>query len=127
VDLVRPLDRVSTTAGSGEVAVWFLCEGIIHPAYRWEAAMAILLIEYRTPNFAEWKGMFDRDPMDRGGHGVTRHWLYQEAGDPNHIILSLEFPSAERAKAFLNALEPVRDVSGVVLAWVLDESETAEY
>jgi hypothetical protein len=33
--------------------------------------MTILLIEYRTPNFAEWKGTFDRDPMNRGGHGVT--------------------------------------------------------
>jgi hypothetical protein len=89
--------------------------------------MTILLIEYRTPDFAAWKEMFDRDPMDRGAHGVTQHWIYQDADDANHNILSLEFPSAEKAKAFLNALEPVRDVSGVVQAWVLEESEAAEY
>ena len=53
--------------------------------------------------------------------------IYQDAGDADHSILSLEFPSPEKAKAFLNALEPVRDVSGVVQAWVLEESEAARY
>jgi hypothetical protein len=89
--------------------------------------MTILLVEYRTPDFAGWKVMFDRDPMHRGAHGATRHWIYQDADDPNHVILSLEFPSVEKAKEFLSALEPVRDVSGVVQAWVLGESEAAEY
>jgi hypothetical protein len=35
--------------------------------------MTILLIEYRTPHFAGWKEVFDRDPMDRAGHAVARH------------------------------------------------------
>jgi hypothetical protein len=79
-----------------------------------EAGMTILLIEYRTPDFGGWKEMVDRDPMDREGHGVTRHWLYQDADDPTHIMLSLEFPSTDKARVFLSALAPVRDVSGVV-------------
>jgi hypothetical protein len=38
---------------------------------------------------------------------VTRHWIYQDCEDPNHLMLSLEFPSAEQAKVFRKALEPV--------------------
>jgi hypothetical protein len=48
--------------------------------------------------------MFDRDLMDRGCHGVTRHWLYQDADDPTHNMLSLEFLSTEKARVFLSAL-----------------------
>jgi hypothetical protein len=85
--------------------------------------MAILLVEYRTPDFEGWKEVFDRDPMDRQGSGVTRHWIYRDADDPNHLILSLEFASAQAARTFLDLLEPVREVSGVVEAWVMEEAE----
>jgi hypothetical protein len=89
--------------------------------------VAILLIEYRTPDFPRWKDVFDRDPMDRRGSGATRHWIYRDADDPEHVILSLEFPTAQGARTFLDALEPVRDVSGVVRASVLEEADAAAY
>lgn len=89
--------------------------------------MAILQIDYRTRDFGGWKEMFDRDPMDRRGRGVTRHWVYRDADDPEHVILSLEFPTAQAARTFLDALEPVRDVSGVVRASVLEEADAAAY
>jgi hypothetical protein len=89
--------------------------------------MAILLLEYRVQDFAGWKEMFDRDPMDRGGSGVTRHWLYRDAGDPGHLFLSMEFPTEDEATGFLAALEPVREVSGVVGASILEETDTATY
>jgi hypothetical protein len=89
--------------------------------------MAILLVDYRTEDFRGWKEVFDRDPMDRGRSGVTRHWIYRDADDPAHVILSLEFRTAQAARAFLDALEPVRDVSGVVHAWVLEEAEATTY
>jgi hypothetical protein len=89
--------------------------------------MAILLIHYRTQDFGGWKEVFDRDPMDRGASGVTRHWIYRDADDPEHVILSLEFQTVLTARKFLNALEPVRDVSGVVQASVLEEAEVAVY
>jgi hypothetical protein len=38
---------------------------------------------------------------------VTRHWIYQDCEDPNHLMLRLEFPSAEQAKVFGKALEPL--------------------
>jgi len=53
------------------------------------------------------EAIFDRDPVGRAPHGVTRHWIYQDCEDPNHLMLSLEFPSAEQAKVFRKALEPV--------------------
>lgn len=89
--------------------------------------MAILLVEYRIQDFGGWKEVFDRDPMDRGGNGVTRHWIYRDADDPEHVILSLELRTAQAARTFLDALEPVRDVSGVVQASVLEEAEAAAY
>jgi hypothetical protein len=76
--------------------------------------MAILLIDYRVADFAGWKAVFDQDPMGRKPHGVTHHWLYRDSDDPNHLMLSLEFPSADQAKSFLNqpALQQVWDRSG---------------
>jgi hypothetical protein len=89
--------------------------------------MSILLVDYRIRDFGGWKEMFDRDPMDRGGRGVTRHWIYGDADDPEHVILSLEFRTAQAARTFLAALEPVRDVSGVIQASILEEAEAVTY
>lgn len=89
--------------------------------------MAMLLIDYRVVDFAGWKAVFDQDPMGRKPHGVTRHWLYRDAEDPNHLILSLEFPSADQATTFRNLLQPVWEVSGAGQAWVLQEAEAATY
>jgi hypothetical protein len=85
--------------------------------------MAILMIEYRVADFAGWKAVFDQDPMGRGSHGVSRHWIYQDCDDPNHLMLSMEFASAEEARAFRNAMQPVWEVSGAGQAWTLREAE----
>lgn len=63
--------------------------------------MAILLMELEAPDFERWKGMFDEDPVGREEHGVTRHWVYRGTDDPNQVVVSLEFSSADEAKAFL--------------------------
>ena len=72
--------------------------------------MAILLTEYRVTDVAEWKAVFYQDPMGRRLHGVTHHWIYQDCDDPNHLMLSLEFPSGEKAKTFRTVLQPALDV-----------------
>jgi hypothetical protein len=84
--------------------------------------MTILMIEYRVDDFREWKAVFDQDPMGRNRHGVVRHWIYQDSDDANHLMLSLEFPSAEQAKIFRDTLQPVWEVSGAMQAWVLQEA-----
>ncbi len=89
--------------------------------------MAILMIEYQVPAFGPWKEVFDRDPMDRGAHGVTRHWIEQEADDPNHLMLRLEFETTDQARTFLAnpAFQQVWDRSGARQAWVLEQTKAA--
>jgi len=89
--------------------------------------MTMLLIEYRVADFGGWKAVFDQDPMGRKPHGVTRHWLYRDDHDPNHLLLRLELPSGDQATSFLNVLQPVWDVSGAGQAWVMQETEAATY
>lgn len=89
--------------------------------------MSILLIEYRVEDFSDWKAVFDKDPLGRRRHGVTRHRIYRDSDDPDHLMLSLEFPSEDEAKTFRRAFEPVQDVSGAAGAWVFQESEVATY
>jgi hypothetical protein len=89
--------------------------------------MAILLIEYRVADFDEWKAVFDKDPMGRPAHGVTGHWIYRDPDDPKHHMVSLRFASADKAKAFRTAMQPVWEVSGAGQAWVLDEADVRTY
>jgi hypothetical protein len=63
--------------------------------------------------------------MRHARHGVTRHWIYQDYEDPNHIMVSLEFPSAQQAKTFRKALQPMWEVSGARQAWVLEQAAAA--
>jgi hypothetical protein len=87
--------------------------------------MAILQIEYRTSDFAGWKAMFDSDPMGRELHGVTSAAVYQDAADPSHVMVSLEFATTEKAAAFRDVLQPVWDVSGARRSWIIDAPTAA--
>jgi uncharacterized protein YciI len=89
--------------------------------------MTILLIEYEVADFAEWKAVFDRDPMGRGAHGVTRHSIHHDIDEPTRFLLSLEFRSAGEARSFRDALAPVWDMSGARRAWILEETEAVTY
>jgi uncharacterized protein len=88
--------------------------------------MSILLIEYHVADFAQWKAIFDVDPMDRKAHGVIRHWIHRDPDDPNHHMLGMEFASREQASAFREALAPVWDMSGAGQAWILEPAESAD-
>ena len=97
-------------------------------------SMALLMIEYKLPtdavsDYTVWKQVFDTDPVDRRGHGATRHWIYRVDDDANHFMLSLEFPTVDEAKDFLNEpmLKGSWDVSGAGKAWLLNEAEASTY
>ena len=96
--------------------------------------LAMLMIEYKlptsaVPDFADWKQVFDTDPVGRKAHGATRHWIYQDPNDTNHFLLSIEFRSIDEANGFLN--EPMLrrswEASGARQAWVLAETEAVTY
>jgi hypothetical protein len=84
--------------------------------------MALLLVEYQTSDISGWLRMFESDPMNRAGHGVTRSWIHQDAGDTGTVVLAMEFASAEAAADFRRVLEPVWEISGAQRAWVLREA-----
>lgn len=85
--------------------------------------MPVLQIEYDVSDFGGWKAVFDRDPLGRATHGVTRHWVYRDADDPNRVVLNLEFPTDEQARAFRDVLQPVWAVSGAQSARILQEAD----
>jgi antibiotic biosynthesis monooxygenase (ABM) superfamily enzyme len=96
--------------------------------------MASLIIEYRLPteavaSYSEWKEVFDSDPVDRPGHGATSHRILQVADDANHFLLSLEFPTVEQARGFLNEpmLKGSWDAAGAGRSWVVIEVEGLVY
>jgi hypothetical protein len=96
--------------------------------------MAILMIEYRLPtnavsDYAEWKSVFDTDPVGRRAHGATRHSIHQDHNDPNHFLLSMEFRTPTAAEGFLNEpmLKQSWKISGAGQAWLLDEAESIIY
>lgn len=94
----------------------------------------ILMIEYRlptngVPDYAAWKQVFDTDSVGRAAHGATGHRIHHDHQDPNHFMLSLEFPTTEEAEAFLNEpmLKRSWEISGAGQAWVLTQAESITY
>ena len=59
--------------------------------------MHVLRIEHAVGDYDEWKKMFDSDPLGRQQSGVVRYRVLRGADDPNHVMIDLEFRSAEEA------------------------------
>lgn len=67
-------------------------------------AVVILRIQHSVPNFDRWKDAFDSDPMDRKAAGVRRYQIHRPVGDPNYVIVDLEFDSVAEASRLLERL-----------------------
>ena len=61
----------------------------------------LLLIHLRVADYAKWKPIFDGRQSSRVQHGAKRHWLYRSADDSNDLIVSIEFPSAQAARSYV--------------------------
>ena len=66
--------------------------------------MHIVRIEHPVPDYDAWKEAFDSDPIGREPSGVRRYRILQPTGDPNYIMIDLEFDSASEAEAVHSAL-----------------------
>jgi heme-degrading monooxygenase HmoA len=61
----------------------------------------IILVQHRVRDFASWKPVFEEQGgLVRSRHGATGHSLYRSLDDPNEVVVSVEFPSEERARSF---------------------------
>ena len=93
--------------------------------------MTILRIEHPVPNFEGWKKVFDSDPIDRKGSGVTNYHIYRSVTEPNFVTVDLCFNNLQDAEKALAALRKLWDqVDGKIIqgpqARILDMVESAE-
>ena len=94
--------------------------------------MPILQIEHPVPSFEGWKKTFDSDPVGRRQSGVIRYKILQKIGDPNYVIIDLEFEKLSEAENFLNSLRKLWGrVEGSVVnnpqARIIEVVESKEY
>ena len=55
----------------------------------------VLVVHHRVRDYDAWKPVFDEHADVRKQHGAVRHWLYRTAGDPNDVVVAMEFGSQE--------------------------------
>lgn len=67
--------------------------------------MATLHIEHGITDFPTWKRAFDRFAGQRKEAGVTAERIHQPHDDAAYVILQLDFPTVEQARAFQAFLE----------------------
>jgi hypothetical protein len=59
----------------------------------------VLRIEHPVSEYTAWKRTFDSDPIGRQRSGVRRYRISRAAGDPNLVMIDLEFDSTAEAEA----------------------------
>ena len=67
--------------------------------------MFTLHIEHTVTDYDAWKRMFDSDPLDRKGSGVTSFRVMRPVGDSVSVMIDLEFDSRDAAERMSTALE----------------------
>lgn len=67
--------------------------------------MPTVRIQHMVPDFERWKRVFDSDPMDRKGSGVTRYHIYRSVNEPNLVLIDLELDTLAESTTFLERLE----------------------
>jgi len=63
--------------------------------------VTVLVVKHKVRDFGVWKSVFDEREPVRWWRGVRRHWLYRSAEDPDDVVVAIEFPSPEQARAYL--------------------------
>ena len=69
--------------------------------------MTTLHIENEVRDYPRWKAVFDKYDAFRAEHNVRSYRLSHVAGEPNRLMIDLDFDSADDAAVFRTALEKV--------------------
>jgi hypothetical protein len=69
--------------------------------------MYVLNYWHTVTDYAEWKRVFDSDPLDREASGIRRYTIERPVGDEHMVIGHLEFDSLGEAETFAGRLEEV--------------------
>jgi hypothetical protein len=81
-----------------------------------EENMYQLQIEHPVPDYDMWKRAFDSDPVNRKAMGVRNYRILRAVDNPNHVIINLDFDTAQQAEALLAAMREVwKSVEGKIM------------
>ena len=69
--------------------------------------MYVLNLWHTVSDYAEWKKVFDSDPLGREASGVLGHRIERPPDDEKRVIGHLEFDSLGEAEAFGARLEEI--------------------
>ena len=91
--------------------------------------MALLRVQHVVPNFEAWTRAFDSDPIARQASGVRGYKIHREVGNPNFVVIDLDFGTVAEAGAFLEKLRDLWAGYGDAMmrnpeAWVLETVES---
>jgi len=67
--------------------------------------MYVLNIWHTVADYAEWKKVFDSDPLGREASGVCRYSIERPVDDEHTVVGELEFDSLAEAETFADRLE----------------------
>lgn len=93
--------------------------------------MVTLRMQHAVQDFASWRTLFDADPLDRKGSGVTAYRVMRPVDDPGLVLIDLDFSSRDEADQFWGRLQelwhgPAASTIQDVQAGVLDFVESAD-
>ena len=67
--------------------------------------MAHILVRSNVEDYAKWKAAFDGDIGFRGSLGSLGGHVLQDASDPNHVVVLLEWDTMENLQQFVQSDE----------------------
>jgi quinol monooxygenase YgiN len=78
--------------------------------------MVNLLVRHTVKDFASWKKVFDEHAPFREEHGCQGGELYQNAEDPNEVLIRFSWDSLDHARAFVDSkgLREAMEKAGVL-------------
>ena len=78
--------------------------------------MVTVIGTHEVKNATEWKKGFDAHEPVRAGAGIKVNGVYSAVDNPNHITISMEFPSTEVLDGFVNnpEMEKLMAEGGVI-------------
>jgi ribosomal protein L35AE/L33A len=87
-------------------------------------------MQHTVRDYAGWKAMFDADPLDRKGSGVTAYRICRPVDEPAMVMIDLDFDGREEADQFLVRLRelwhgPASGTIQNVDGWVVEVAESA--
>jgi len=92
----------------------------------------IVIVQHKVRDYDAWKAVFDEHGEVRKRYGATGHRIYRHLDDPNEVTVLNQFPSREKAEAFVRdpSLREAMQRGGVLgeprITWA-EDPETVDY